>query len=71
MKLIKEKEIGIETYIRIYEVNDFEELKKYIDRHWCDLYVSIEDFSKDKTYIITEYHNENRPTITIEEKEMK
>lgn len=71
MKLIEEKETGIETYTRIYETNDFEELEKYIDEHWCDLFASIEDFTKGKTYIITEYHDENRPTITIEEKEVR
>ena len=68
MKLIKEKDIGIETYVRIYETNNFEELEKYIDKHWCDLDISIEDLTKGKTYTITEYHDENRPIITIEEK---
>lgn len=73
MKLIEEKEIGAETYVRIYKTNNFEELEKYIDTHWCDLSVSIEDFTKGKTYMITEYHDENRPIITIEEceKEVK
>lgn len=71
MKLIEERETGIETYTRVYETNDFEELEKYIDKHWCDLFVSIEDFTKGKTYIINEYHDENRPIITIEEKEVK
>lgn len=69
MKLIEEKDLGVETYVRVYETNNFEELEKYIDKHWCDLFVSIEDFTKGKTYIITEYHDENRPNITIEEKE--
>lgn len=67
MKLVEEKEIGAEAYVRIYKTNNFEELEKYIDQHWCDLSVSIEDFTKGKTYIINEYHDENRPIITIEE----
>lgn len=65
MKLIEEKDIGAEAYVRIYEINDYNEMIEYINKNW--LYLSKDDIKQNTTYIIIEYHDENRPIITIKE----